>query len=167
MLKEVSIDSLKFNPFDKIGKEWMLITAGDEEKINTMTASWGAMGVVWGVNTVTVYIRQSRYTKEFVDKNDTFTISVLGEEYRKALNLCGSVSGRDRDKIKESGLTPLFLDGAPAFEEADMVMVCKKMYEDIIDVDRFADAENKEKWYGDNDYHTMYIAKIEKVYVKE
>ena len=167
MLKEVSIDSLKFNPFDKIGKEWMLITAGDEEKINTMTASWGAMGVVWGANTVTVYIRQSRYTKEFVDKNDTFTISVLGEEYRKALNLCGSVSGRDRDKIKESGLTPLFLDGAPAFEEADMVMVCKKMYEDIIDVDRFIEVENKEKWYGDNDYHTMYIAKIEKVYVKE
>ena len=84
--KEVAIESLEFNPFTKISKEWMLVTAGDEKKSNTMTASWGAMGVMWGKNAVTVYIRPQRYTKEFVDREDTFTISVLGEEYRKALN---------------------------------------------------------------------------------
>ena len=91
--KEVKAEELTMNPFTKIGKEWLLITAGNEEKCNTMTASWGAMGVMWGKNAVTVYIRPQRYTKEFVDREDTFTISVLGEEYRKALNYCGRVSG--------------------------------------------------------------------------
>ena len=93
--KEVAIESLEFNPFTKISKEWMLVTAGDEKKSNTMTASWGAMGVMWGKNAVTVYIRPQRYTKEFVDREDTFTISVLGEKYRKALNYCGKVSGKN------------------------------------------------------------------------
>ena len=75
-----------------------------------MTASWGAMGVMWGKNAVTVYIRPQRYTKEFVDREDTFTISVLGEKYRKALNYCGKVSGKNADnKIKEAGLTPYFI----------------------------------------------------------
>lgn len=167
MLQETSIDTLNFNPFNKIGKEWMLITAGNGEKINTMTASWGAMGVMWGVNTVTVYIRQSRYTKEFIDNNDTFTISVLGEQYRKALTLLGTVSGRDRDKIGESGLTPCFLDNAPAFEEADMVMVCRKLYEGYMSPENFTAAENDAKWYSDKDYHTMYIAEIKKVFVNK
>ena len=102
--REVKAEELTMNPFTKIGKEWLLITAGNEEKCNTMTASWGAMGVMWGKNAVTVYIRPQRYTKEFVDREDTFTISVLGEEYRKALNYCGKVSGKDADnKIKEAG----------------------------------------------------------------
>ena len=92
-----------------------------------MTASWGAMGVMWGKNAVTVYIRPQRYTKEFVDREDTFTISVLGEKYRKALNYCGKVSGKNADnKIKEAGLTPYFTDGTAGIEEADMIMVCKK-----------------------------------------
>ena len=93
--KEVSIDSLQFNPFTKISKEWMLVTAGDEEKSNTMTASWGGVGIMWGKNVVTAYIRPQRYTKEFMDENELFTISFLPEEYRKALNVCGSVSGKN------------------------------------------------------------------------
>ena len=92
--KEVKAEDLQWNPFTKIGKEWLLITAGTEEKINTMTASWGGVGVIWGKNAVTTYIRPQRYTKEFVDHNDTFTISFYSEAYRKALSLCGSVSGR-------------------------------------------------------------------------
>ena len=110
--REVKAEELTMNPFTKIGKEWLLITAGNEEKCNTMTASWGAMGVMWGKNAVTVYIRPQRYTKEFVDREDTFTISVLGEKHRKALNYCGKVSGKNVDnKIKEAGLTPYFTDG--------------------------------------------------------
>lgn len=125
--REVKAEELTMNPFTKIGKEWLLITAGNEEKCNTMTASWGAMGVMWGKNAVTVYIRPQRYTKEFVDREDTFTISVLGEKYRKALNYCGKVSGKNADnKIKEAGLTPYFTDGTAGIEEADMIMVCKK-----------------------------------------
>ena len=90
---EVPIESLEFNPFKKISKQWMLITAGDEKKSNTMTASWGGLGIMWGKNVATAYIRPNRYTKEFVDQTDHFTLSFLPEEERKALNYCGTVSG--------------------------------------------------------------------------
>ena len=117
--KEVAIEDLAFNPFTKIGKEWMLITAGDENGHNTMTASWGALGEMWGKHVATVYIRPQRYTKEFVDQKDTFTISFYSEEYRQALNICGTKSGKDCEKEKEAGLTPYYVDGTTAFEEAD------------------------------------------------
>ena len=165
--KEVKAEELQFNPFTKIGKEWMLITAGTEEKCNTMTASWGGVGAIWGKDVVTAYIRPQRYTKEFVDANDTFTISFFPEEYRKALSLCGSVSGRDRDKITEAGLTTCFFEGTPAFEEASLVFVCKKLYHGDIFPENFDEPQNDEKWYPEKDYHTMYIGEILKVLVKE
>ena len=165
--KEVKIEELSFNPFTKIGKEWMLITAGNEEKCNTMTASWGGVGVMWGKNAVTAYIRPQRYTKEFVDREEAFSISFYNEKYRKALNLCGTVSGKDTDKISQAGLTPYFVDGVPAFAEADMIMVCKKMYHDEIKPEKFIEAEIDDRWYPQRDYHTMYIAEILKVLVKE
>lgn len=165
--KEVDIYELTMNPFKKLGKEWLLITAGNGENHNTMTASWGGLGVFWGKNTATVYIRQSRYTKEFVDQQDTFTISFYDETYKKALAICGSKSGRDSDKEKEAGLTPYFVDNTTAFHEANMIMVCKKVYEDFMPSENFIEKENDEKWYGDKDYHTMYIAEILKVYIKE
>lgn len=165
--KEIKIEELGFNPFTKIGKEWLLITAGNEEKHNTMTASWGGVGVLWGKNVVTTYIRPQRYTKEFVDANDTFTIAFFDEEYRSALSLCGKVSGKDCDKIKEAGLTPYYVDDTTAFEEASMIMVCKKMYSDEIKPECFIAKENDAKWYAEKDYHTMYISEITKVLVRE
>lgn len=165
--KEVKAEELQMNPFTKIGKEWMLITAGNEEKCNTMTASWGGVGIMWGKNAVTTYIRPQRYTKKFVDANDTFTISFFDESYRKALNICGSVSGRDKDKIKEAGLTPYFVDGTAAFEEANLILVCKKMYHGDILPENFEDETIDTKWYPQKDYHTMYISEILKVLVKE
>lgn len=164
--KEVKIEDLEFNPFTKIGKEWMLITAGNEEKCNTMTASWGGVGIMWGKSVVTAYIRPQRYTKEFVDAEDTFTISFYKEEYRKALNVCGSVSGRDADKIKDAGLTPYYVDGTAAFEEAEMIFVCKKLYHQDMAPEHFDEKENDTKWYPEKDYHTMYIGEITKVLVK-
>ncbi|KOF58019.1 MULTISPECIES: flavin reductase [Clostridium] len=166
MFKEVEIKELQFNPFTKIGNEWMLITAGTKEKFNTMTASWGGLGVFWGVNTVTVYIRPQRYTKKFVDTNDTFTIAFFDEKYKKALGLCGSVSGRDTDKVKEAGLTPYFVDDTAAFEEASMIMVCKKLYHHTMSPEDFDAKENDAKIYKDKDYHTIYIAEIKKVLEK-
>ncbi|MDC7289279.1 flavin reductase family protein [Blautia schinkii] len=165
--KEVKAAELTMNPFTKIGKEWLLITAGNEEKCNTMTASWGAMGVMWGKNAVTIYIRPQRYTKEFVDREETFTISVLPEQYRKALNYCGTVSGKGIDKIKEAGLTPCFVEGTAGIEEAEMIMVCRKMYHDDIKPECFDETANDGKWYPEKDYHTMYIAEVVKVLVKE
>lgn len=164
--KDIKISDLQFNPFSKIGNEWMLITAGDEEKFNTMTASWGGVGVLWGENVVTTYIRPGRYTKEFVDTKDTFTIAFFDSEYREALNLCGCVSGRDEDKVKKTGLTPYFIDGTVAFQEASMILVCRKMYHDTIKPGQFDAEANAEKWYPEKDYHTMYISKILKVLVK-
>lgn len=165
--KEIAIESLEFNPFTKISKEWMLITAGDENKSNTMTASWGGLGIMWGKNVATAYIRPQRYTKEFVDQADTFTLSFLPEEYRKALNVCGRVSGKNvEDKWAEAGLHPYYVDGTCAVEEADMVFVCRKLYAQDMLPECFVDAECDEKWYPDKDYHTMYMAEIVKVLVK-
>ncbi len=166
--KETKIEELSFNPFEKIGKQWMLITAGDENECNTMTASWGGVGIMWGKNVVTAYIRPQRYTKEFVDNNDEFTISFLPEEYRKALNVCGSVSGRDvEDKWKEAGLHPYYTDDTAAVEEAEMIFVCRKLYYQEMYPECFVVEECDTKWYPENDYHTMYIAEITKVLVKE
>lgn len=165
--KEVKAEELELNPFEKIGREWLLITAGDGEKSNTMTASWGAMGVMWGKNAVTVYIRPQRYTKEFVDREELFTISVLPESLRKALNYCGTVSGKGIDKIKEAGLTPYPVEGTVGIQEADLIMVCRKMYHDVIKPECFDVKENDEKWYPERDYHMMYIAEVVKVLVKE
>ena len=109
----------------------MLITAGDQSGYNTMTASWGGLGVLWG-KMLPPAISARSATKKFVDANDTFTLSFYGPEHKQALSICGSKSGRDCDKVKEAGLTPYFVDGTAAFEEADMVFVCKKLYEDEI-----------------------------------
>ncbi|HGM1211370.1 TPA: flavin reductase [Clostridioides difficile] len=165
--REVKIEELQFNPFTKIGKEWLLITAGDSEKFNTMTASWGGVGVYWGKNVVTTYIRPQRYTKEFVDSNDTFTIAFFDETYREALNICGTISGRDINKIEKAGLTPYFVDDTVAFEEANMIIVCKKPYHGNMPPENFDAKENDKKWYPEKDYHTMYISEIIKVLVKE
>ena len=163
--KEISANELCFNPFTKIGKEWMLITAGDENGWNTMTASWGFMGVMWGKNVIETVIRPSRYTIEFVEKNDLFTVSFFGEEYRKALQFCGSHSGRDCDKAKETGLTPLFTDGTAAFEEASMIFVCRKVYAQDMDTRQLA--EEHRHWYDKDGVHKAFMGEIVKVLVKE
>ena len=165
--KEIKPEELNVNPFTAIGKEWMLITAGDETHCNTMTASWGGMGVIWGKPSITAYIRQTRYTKEFVDQGEYFTITFFEEAYRKALNLCGTVSGRERDKIKEAGLTPVNVEGTAAFEEAKLIILCKKQYHQFMSPEGFDVKVNDAKWYSDRDYHTMYIGSIEKIYIKE
>ena len=130
--KEIKPEEWKVNPFTAIGKEWMLITAGEKENCNTMTASWGGMGVIWGKPSVTVYIRQSRYTKEFVDRGECFSITFFDEKYRNALNLCGTVSGRDRDKISEAGLTPCNVEQTAAFEEAKVIVLCKRQFHQVM-----------------------------------
>ncbi len=165
--KRVKPEELSVNPFTVIGKDWLLITAGTEKECNTMTASWGGLGVIWGKPSATAYIRQSRYTKEFVDREDLFTLSVFDESFRPALNLCGTVSGRDRDKIQEAGLTPMEVDGTTAFEEAKMIFVCRKQYHQYMGPEGFDVQENDEKWYADKNYHTMYIGSIEAVLVRE
>ena len=163
--KEIKASELNFNPFDKIGKQWMLITAGDEKGYNTMTASWGFMGVMWGKNVMETVIRQSRYTLEFVEKNELFTVSFYPEEQKNALKFCGAHSGRDCDKAEKTGLTPVFIDGTAAFEEAEMIFICKKIYTQDMDVNALA--EEHRHWYADGDVHKAVMGEIVKVLVKE
>lgn len=154
------IDLIEMNPFTKIGKEWALVTAGDKEKANTMTVSWGGVGVLWGKNVVYIFIRDSRYTKEFIDSHEFFSLSFLGEEYRESLNYCGSHSGRDEDKFHKAALTPAFRHSIPYPDEANLVLLCRKMAAVPINEDTFVDPQIMEKWYADHDMHTMYVGEI-------
>ncbi len=164
--KQVKIEDLQLNPWQTIGQDWLLVTAGDEQKANTMTASWGGLGVLWHENVAFVFIRPQRYTKEFVDAQPRFSLSFF-EGRKKELSLLGSVSGRERDKIAEAGLHLTFLDGVPTFEEARLVLLVQKLYADELRPQGFILPELDGKNYAQQDYHTMYVAKIEKVYLAE
>ena len=168
-LKEVDIKGLSFNPCVDIEENWMLITAGDGSRHNAMTANWGGVGVLWGSPVATVYIRQSRYTKEFVDANEKFTIGFYDpEKYFEQLAYLGRVSGRDEDKLAAVGFHAVPVDGTTTFEEAHLTLVCRKAYAKFLDADGFVPGSADDaKWYSDHDYHTMYIAKIEHAYVNE
>lgn len=167
IFKEITPSEITNNPFDLIGKDWALVTSGNADKSNTMTVSWGGVGIMWGKPVTYTFIRPQRYTFEFMEANGYFSMSFFDEEQRDALKFCGSKSGRDYDKVKETGLTPAFTeDGVPYFEEAKLVLVCKKMYSQFLNEECIEDAESVAKWY-DNDYHKMYVSEITKVLVKE
>lgn len=144
----------------------MLITAGDENQVNTMTASWGGMGVLWNKDVVTAYIRPQRYTKEFVDSQDCFSLSFF-DGYKKELSLLGTVSGRDQNKIEDVDFHITYLDNVPTFQEAKLVFIVEKLYADTIKPECFIDNTVDEQCYPQKDYHIMYIAKIKSVYVQE
>lgn len=166
MLHPISISDLKFNPFDAIGKDWYLVTSGTLEHYNTMTASWGTMGIFWGKPVVNTFIRPQRYTHEFLEKNDLYTISFFHEEMRPALQLCGSKSGRDIDKAAATGLKPVAVEDSTTFEQARLVLVCKKLYDYHIDPAHFiGDAKELDaRWYPQKDYHHCYFGEIIAVY---
>ena len=161
---KINIAEQSFNAFEKIGKQWMLISAGTANSWNTMTASWGGVGVIWGKPSATCYIRHSRYTKEFVDKSEYFTLTFLKDGHRDALSLLGSESGRDMDKMHDSGLTSIFVDGQPTFEEAELVLVCRKRCKSEIAPEDILQQEIIDNNYADRDFHTMYIGEIVAAY---
>ena len=114
-----------------------------------------------------MYIRHSRYTKEFVDAGDTFVLTFLKDGHRDALNVLGSKSGRDMDKMRASGLTPAVVDGGVTFEEAELVLVCRKCFAQLLPPDNFTDPSILDRCYADKDYHTMYIGEIVAAYAAE
>lgn len=161
--KEISASEITQNIFDLIGKDWALVTSGNADKFNTMTISWGGAGIMWGKPVAFTFIRPQRYTFEFMEANGFYTMSFFDEKYRDALKLCGTKSGRDIDKVAQTGLTPAFAeDGIPYFEEAKLVLVCKKLYAQSLNQESIVDGEAVDKWY-DNDFHKMYISEIVKV----
>lgn len=159
---------LKENVFDMLQDEWMLITAGDVNSFNTMTAAWGGFGILWRKPIAIIYVRPQRYTFEFTEKHDDFTLSFFGHgNHRKALSFCGSKSGRDYDKVKETGLTPAITShNSIAFQEARLIFDCRKLYADDIKAEFFKDIELERSIYPTKDYHRFYIAEIVSCYKK-
>ena len=147
---------------------WALLTAGAPDAFNTMTVSWGCIGWLWNRPVCIGYVRESRYTYQFTEENDYFTVSFFEPgEYRRELGVLGAKSGRDMDKIHQSGLTPVTLDGQVAFGEATAVLVCRKLYTDMIDPANMLTPDVAAKHYGDGDFHRAYTAEIVSAYVKD
>lgn len=171
-MKEISVSELSFNPMTMIAREWMLVTAGNRSRgYNTMTASWGHLGSIWGhgggLPTAVIYLRPQRYTKEFVDREELFTISVFPEQYKKDLGYLGVVSGRDKDKVAATKLTPVFEEDCTYFEQAKLVLVCRKLYHSTLKEDGFTDKSILTDHYPNKDLHEMYIGEIVKVLVAD
>ncbi|MBO5222588.1 MAG: flavin reductase family protein [Clostridia bacterium] len=147
------------NPFSMIGKEMLLVSAGNRDSWNTMTASWGTMGVLWNKNVISVVIRPQRYTYEFFEREDYFTVTVLRPGMEQAYRICGTKSGRDCDKAALAGITPYFKENAITFEEARLVFVCKKIYVQDLDPEGFLDP-HIDSHYPTKDYHRLYCGEV-------
>ena len=155
------MDNIEFttdilNVFDK---QWALLTAGTEENFNTMTISWGGLGTLWNKPVTTVYVRTSRYTHEFMDESEYFTVSFFPEKYRKVLGVLGSKSGRDMDKAHDSGLTPVSAGASMFFREAEVTLVCRKLYRQLLDVNAMPETVARQMYEGQAP-HDMYIGEI-------
>lgn len=171
MLKKADLEVLaRENAFELIGKEWMLVTSGTSEHFNTMTASWGGIGWLWNRAVAFVFVRPERYTHGFIESHDRLTLSFLGmeEKMREALTHCGRVSGRDCNKVAESGLTPIVLEGdIMTFEQARLVVVGRKLFKSSMKAENFLDTRILERWYNDQpggSLHDMYVVEIEQIY---
>ncbi len=165
--KRIEPETIRENPFTLIGTEWMLITAGTIEKWNTMTASWGGVCVLWSKNVTFCFVRPTRYTFEFMNSADRYTLSFFSKRYKPALQYCGAHSGRDVDKAAETGLAPTEVaDSAVSFEQARLVFVCRKLHQQDIDPGCFVD-ETIDLNYAEKDYHRMYIGEVESCLIGE
>ena len=165
-MNKIDIKALQENAVSMFDDKWCLITAGNKDSYNTMTASWGAMGELWNKDVCFIFIRPQRYTLEFTEREELFTLSFFGEEYKKALAFCGRNSGRDCDKAKETGLTPMEIDGSMSFEESETVIVCKKLFYQDIDPQGFVDKTIDGVCYPEKDYHRMYVGEVIGCYKK-
>jgi len=170
-MKKINFEELNDNAYNLIANDWMLITAGNKQSYNTMTASWGQLGSLWGHGggrkVATIYIRPSRYTKKFVDENEYFSLCFFDEVYRKDLSYLGTVSGKDEDKVSKTKLTPVYDEKTTYFKEAKLVLICRKLYKQDILEECFIDKNVVEDCYPKRDFHTMYIGEIEEAFIKD
>jgi len=165
---EIKAADFCVRPFQMIGNEWMLIAAEKEGRVNAMTASWGGMGVIWGKNAAYIFVRKSRYTKEFIEAADHFSLTFYDRaQYAPMLSYMGKISGRQEDKIAKMGLTVCHEEAAPYFAEAHTVLLCRKMSRHPISPEGFLDPSVDGRYYADHDYHDMYIGEVEKILIRE
>jgi flavin reductase (DIM6/NTAB) family NADH-FMN oxidoreductase RutF len=164
--KSIVPKAIDENVFKLIGTDWMLITAGTMDSFNTMTASWGGLGVLWHRDVAFCFIRPIRYTYEFMNKSDYYTLMFFEEKYRNILKICGTKSGRNIDKVEECNFTPIeSINGAIYFKEARFIIECRKIYITDIDPEGFVDS-SIENNYPQKDYHRMFVGEIVNVMLK-
>ena len=162
-MKTIDFETLQANAARLIGKQWMLITAGTPGDFNCMTASWGGLGYLWNRPVAFVFVRPNRPTRGYIDANPSFTLSFMPESYRKDLLFCGRNSGKDVDKMANTALTPITTEsGLVAYEDADLVLECRKMFCTSMQEADFLDwSEVSPQWYAeDNPLHLLYICEI-------
>jgi len=162
-LKQIDPTRIDDNFIRMIGNDWMLVTSGTPDSFNMMTASWGFAGFIWGLPATAVFVRPTRYTKKFIDRSHAYTLTFFPEKYKKILTTLGTKSGRDINKMTDSGLTPIQLPtGDMSFQEAELTIVCHVMYEAPLREGAFIDSSLMPKWYplGAGDLHTMYVGQI-------
>ena len=165
-MKQLSIYGITENPFSLIGKKWAMVTTRAGGKTNTMTASWGGVGILWNKPVVYIFLRPQRYTRELVDASERFSVCFLPEDYRKQLQYCGSHSGRDEDKLAACGFTAAELDGAPVLEQSDLALTCRKLYCQRLTPNSLIDQSIDQVNYPEKDYHFLYVAEILGAYEK-
>ena len=165
MAKEISIREFDGNFVKMLSEDWALLTAGKVDSFNTMTVSWGGIGELWNKDVAFLFVRPQRYTYKFIENNDYFTLSFFGGEYKKELGICGRKSGRDIDKMKETGFTPISIGESTGFKEAKITVYMKKLaYQDMKPEGFIEDSIMNN--YKDNDFHRVYIGEIVKVVVE-
>ncbi len=149
---------------DKIGKEWFLVSAFKDGKANSMTCSWGTIGFIWRMPIFTVLVRDSRYTKEFIDSTDRFSVSFFDSSKKPMLAHFGKVSGRDEDKFAGFDMTVDSIDDAPAFNNATLTIVCRKVFASRLSDEQFIDRSILDSYYPTRDMHTLYAGEILSAY---
>lgn len=168
-LQKINPLELTENVIKLIGKDWLLVSAGDKERHNTMTANWGSMGFYSNLPIATIFIRPERYTYDIIEENDYFTLTFFSEEYRDALAYLGKNSGRDGDKISETKLTPTFTEGGNlTFTEGRIVLECRKIFGQDMTESSFVDTDILNKWYGEGhgNLHKIYMGVIENCWIR-
>ena len=169
----IHANELSENSIKLISQDWMLITAGSlqqtpaDKTFNTMTASWGGLGFLWNKPVAFIFVRPQRYTFNFTEKEQVFSLSFFSSKYKAALELCGKISGKDTDKVKQAGLHPIKTEnGSVSFKEASLILECKKVYADFLQADKFTDTSIISSVYKTGDFHKMYIGEISKIWKK-
>lgn len=161
LFKKINLNSLSENYFNILNNDWGLLTAGKPESFNTMTISWGSVGVMWNKPVVFCFVRPQRYTYEFMNRNHYFTLSFFNPEFKQALDFCGNHSGRNTDKMKATELIPYATDlGNVIFQQARLAFECKKLYAENLKPEAFIDQSILKSTYQNNDFHRMFIGEI-------
>ncbi len=166
-MKKISISELNNNVFELISKDWGVLTVQCGDKVNGMTVSWLQMGHLWNKNIVTVYVRPQRYTYQFINDEETFSLALFDEKYKKELSYLGTKSGSDFDKINNCKMTTSFVKNTPIINEAKLVFVCKKLYVHDLKDNEFVDDNVNHEAYPDKDYHRAFVGEIIEVLSNE